>query len=98
MAGRNSKLKYHCVEIVGGPGCCEVARALAGQRLLSDRAPLLPLADCDRPQDCACIYQHHDDRRAGPRRQKPAGQQQEKRLWHGPDRRVGRGRRESDWD
>lgn len=98
MAGRNSKLKYHCVEIVGGPDCCEAAKTLAGQRLLSDQAPLVPLADCDRPRDCACIYQHHDDRRAGPRRQKPAGRQQQKRLWHGPDRRVGRGRRESDWD
>jgi hypothetical protein len=98
MAGQNSKLKYHCVEIVGQADCCVAARALEGQRLLSDRAPLLPLADCDRAPDCGCIYRHHDDRRAGPRRQKPAGQQQKKRLWAGPDRRVGRGRREADWD
>jgi hypothetical protein len=98
MAGQNSKLKYHCVEIVGQADCCAAARGLAGQRLLSDRAPLLPLADCDRAPDCGCIYRHHDDRRAGPRRQAAATDWQGKRMWKGAERRVGRGRREADWD
>jgi hypothetical protein len=98
MAGQNSKHKYHCVEIVGETGCCDAAKALAGQRLLSDRAPLVPLADCDRPGDCNCIYRHHADRRAGPRRQATAADWSGRRVWQGIERRIGRGRRESDWE
>ena len=96
MAGQNSKHKYHCVEIVGGTDCCGAAKSFAGQRLLSDQAPLVPLADCDRAEDCSCVYRHHEDRRAGPRRQNVAGHRPGTRTWFGPDRRVGRGRRESD--
>jgi hypothetical protein len=47
-------------------------RKLVGQRFLSREAPRLPLRDCDRP-DCSCRYEHHEDRRRGPRRAREMG-------------------------
>ena len=35
---------------------------------MSADAPLLPLKECDRPDQCECRYQHYDDRRTGSRR------------------------------
>jgi hypothetical protein len=29
----------------------------------------LPLAECSTPGTCTCVYKHHADRRAPPRRQ-----------------------------
>ncbi|MCJ7451409.1 MAG: hypothetical protein MUO39_02905 [Steroidobacteraceae bacterium] len=58
---------WHAVSIAPGPRACEAARSLSGQSFLSREAPALPLKDCDR-SDCTCRYEHHDDRRTGPRR------------------------------
>lgn len=46
---------------------CPSVKELAGQRLLSTEAPLLPLIDCTS-RECACIYRHYIDRRGGSRR------------------------------
>jgi hypothetical protein len=94
MAVVKTKLRYHCVSIVGGPGACAVVKALASQRLLSAEAPRLPLVGCDHPADCACIFEHHDDRRAGPRRAKEGGRLAS--LWLDTERRRIGGRRDSD--
>jgi hypothetical protein len=94
MAGGRLHLKYHCVEIVApGSGCAE-ARALTGVRLLSAEAPRLPLATCDRPSECKCIYRHFDDRRQGSRRDDEGAPIS--RPYSGVERRKRRGRRESD--
>ena len=67
------KRRFHGVEIVpGGSVCCEAASGLAGERFLTDEAPLLPLADCDQP-DCGCRYQHYTDRRTDDRRDTDVG-------------------------
>ena len=96
MVGVTPKLKYHCVEVVAGAGACEAARLLSGLRLLSADAPKLPLGTCDRPKDCDCAYRHFDDRRQGPRRKREHTWQS---LVHNrTDRRIGRGRRETDDD
>jgi hypothetical protein len=68
MADGKSRLKYQCVEVVATARGCQAARSLKGIRLLSTDAPRLPLATCDRPSDCKCIYRHFNDRRQGPRR------------------------------
>jgi hypothetical protein len=96
MAAHDVKLRYHCIEVVAGPGGCEAATLLKGQRLLSADAPRLPLATCDRVDQCDCRYLHHDDRRAGPRRD--ADQGNLPRPWSHTERRVRRGRRETDWE
>ena len=73
MALQKARLRYHCVEIIAGPGGCKAAVELKKQRLLSADAPRLPLATCETPAQCACRYRHHDDRRAGPRRSEEQG-------------------------
>jgi hypothetical protein len=60
---------YHAVTVVASRDACEAARAARCNRVLADKAPLLPLAQCDRPMHCACRYQHFEDRRSQPRRQ-----------------------------
>ncbi|NJD30371.1 MAG: hypothetical protein FIB04_00585 [Gammaproteobacteria bacterium] len=96
MATSKPKLRYHAVEIIAGSPGCPAALALKGVRLLSADAPRLPLATCDRPQDCACRYLHHDDRRAGPRRSLEKGSLP--RPWAMTNRRKVRGRRETDFE
>jgi hypothetical protein len=41
-------------------------------RYLSREAPPLPLKDCTSPE-CTCRYEHHEDRRKGPRRARELG-------------------------
>lgn len=54
-------------------GRCAAVAALEGKRFLSDEAPMLPLADCDIPDACKCIYEHFNDRRTALRRDSDAG-------------------------
>jgi len=58
---------WHAVSIAPGQRACAAARRLSGQSFLSREAPALPLQDCDKAE-CTCRYEHHDDRRTGPRR------------------------------
>ena len=71
-APKKPPASWHAVTIVAGPRCCEAARKVEGKRFLSKEAPSLPLKDCGRA-DCRCRYQHHDDRRKGPRRARELG-------------------------
>jgi len=58
---------YHSVTIKSLRSACVTARAVNGIRFLSKEAPALPLEDCD-VATCHCRYEHHADRRGGPRR------------------------------
>jgi hypothetical protein len=62
------RLRFHAVTVVARDEACADARALKDMRLLSADAPRLPMRDCDHPERCECRFVHHDDRRAGPRR------------------------------
>jgi len=96
MPGTGTRLRYHCVSVVGGANACAAAKAVALVRILSAEAPRLPLKDCDHPHACTCKYRHFDDRRAGPRR---AGE--EGRLvkpWEAGERQRVRGRRDTDFE
>jgi len=72
MAGQSKpqprRLRFHAISIVAGPDACAQVKALTGVRLLSAEAPRLPVVGCTNPGGCHCRFQHHDDRRAGPRR------------------------------
>jgi len=57
------KSDFHAVSICMDPSPCHAVRELAGQRVLSREAPVLPLPDCDQP-DCSCRFEHYPDRRA----------------------------------
>jgi hypothetical protein len=95
MPGTNSRLKYQCVEVIAAVNGCDAARSYKGIRLLSVDAPRLPLATCDRPSECKCIYRHFSDRRQGPRRENDHATI---RADHrGPERRKRLGRRDSDF-
>lgn len=93
-ATKKPQAKWHAVSIVADPRSCEAARQLEGKRFLSREAPTLPLRDCGRT-DCRCRYQHHDDRRKGPRRARELGVAVD--GWVEEERRESvRGRRKTD--
>ena len=86
-------LKYRATEVIAAASACDGARSLMNVRLLSAEVPLLPLKTCDRPATCKCQYRHFDDRRrVFPRRVPHAT------AYRGVERRVRRGKRESDWE
>lgn len=62
------RLRFHAISIVAGPNACAQVTALKDVRLLSVEAPRLPVVGCTNPDGCRCKFQHHEDRRAGPRR------------------------------
>lgn len=97
MPGAAPKLRFHAVSVLSNSHGCAAAQALKDVRLLSADAPRLPLATCDRPATCACKFQHHGDRRLGPRRATELSESASRHfVTH--DRRDQRGRRESDFD
>ena len=86
---------WHAVSIVPGAQPCAAAAGLTRKRFLSREAPTLPLKACDQGQ-CFCRYEHHDDRRKGPRRASEMGVSVD--GYEGRDKRGGpkRGRRKTD--
>jgi hypothetical protein len=92
---RRPQRPWHAVSIVTGSQPCAAAARLTRKRFLSREAPALPLKGCDQ-EHCACRYDHHDDRRKGPRRASEMGVSVD--GYDGRDKRGGpkRGRRKSD--
>jgi hypothetical protein len=88
--------RFHAISIVAGPNPCAQVKALEGTRLLSLEAPRLPIVGCTNPGGCRCKFQHHEDRRAGPRRSGLRSSTQA--VWStGDNRRRSNGRRDSDY-
>ena len=85
---------FHGVGIKPKPGCaCLAVQAMEGQRFLSDEAPVLPLASCETPQQCRCVYEHFTDRRTVLRRDTDSGLPARS---HPTDRRRQKARRITD--
>jgi hypothetical protein len=85
---------FHGVEIRSRDGiACAALEALEGTRFIAEEAPSVPLALCDRANECRCVYAHYEDRRGGPRRESDAGLPA--RDWPN-DSRHGAGRRVTD--
>jgi hypothetical protein len=86
---------FHAVTIAPGQRACAAALALRKHRFLSSEAPTLPLKKCDNPR-CTCRYEHHGDRRIGPRRAREMGVSID--GYEGQERRdrPKRGRRKTD--
>ena len=59
--------RFAAVEIRPRSGACDAARALQGQRFLSNEAPPLPLAGCTAAK-CSCSFAKLTDRRTDDRR------------------------------
>jgi hypothetical protein len=62
-ASKSSAPAFGGVSIVSGDYCCPAAKSLQGHRLLTDKAPKLPLADCTGQSQCKCHYKKYSDRR-----------------------------------
>jgi hypothetical protein len=88
---RSTRLRFHAVTVLPGTDACPQAQSVRGVRLLSAEAPRLPMAGCDRPDQCLCRFKHHDDRRAGERRSA------ERPKIPRDERRSVLGRRGTDW-
>jgi hypothetical protein len=89
--------RWHAVSIKPGPGACEAAIAGKSSRWLSREAPMLPLPGCTQPERCRCTYQHHEDRRSGPRRAEDLDAFS-RPAQVGNERRKRRSRRQTDQD
>ena len=90
---------WHAVEVRSSLAACPACRALAGIRFLSNEAPALPLAGCLHPPRCRAVYKHHDDRRAGPRRESElpgVARFRPPATVEAMNRRIGKGRRSTD--
>jgi hypothetical protein len=86
---------WHAVCIKPKGIACEAVQAYRAARFLSHEAPRLPLPDCTVSDTCACVYKHHADRRAQPRRQaEREGLQRSAKV--DKERRLSRDRRKSD--
>lgn len=64
-----SSSQWHAVAIKPKGECCDAVQARRATRFLSSDAPRLPLPECSTSDTCTCVYKHHADRRAHPRRQ-----------------------------
>lgn len=97
LAPKRPPRPWHAVSIVPGSQSCAAAAGLARKRFLSREAPTLPLKSCDE-QHCTCHYEHHDDRRKGPRRANELGVSVDGYYGLDKDKRGGpkRGRRKTD--
>ena len=84
---------FHAVSIAPGEQACAAAYRSTGQRFLSRQAPKLPLPTCDAFH-CTCRFQHHKDRRSGPRRRDDIGLMSGR--YPGSERRRTGGRRSTD--
>jgi len=60
---------WHAVAIKPKGQCCDAVQAHRHARFLPSDAPRLPLEECNTSDTCTCVYKHHADRRAQPRRQ-----------------------------
>ena len=86
--------RFRAVAILPGEPCCEGARQFGGLRLLCQKAPRLPLPECDLSQ-CNCRYRHYSDRRSGLDRRATYDWARE-RAFGEVNRRAGFGRRSTD--
>ena len=95
VAAKKPANPFHAVTIATGPRACAPARLLRDRRFLSREAPALPLKACDCT-DCACRYEHYDDRRKTGRRARDLGVSID--GYDGSEKRTKskRGRRKSD--
>ena len=96
MSQAKGRSPWAAASIQTAKGGCERARELKQTRFLAAEAPRLPLPECPTPNECPCTYRKYPDRRAGARREeedtgirRPADPRKE--------RRVKRGRRQSDY-
>lgn len=93
---------FHGVSLKPGPDACAAVHTVIDRRYLSNDAPALPLAGCNRER-CECTYGHYTDRRDEEDRRSgwgsfggfaasvPGGNRRDQR----PDRRLARSRTRS---
>lgn len=67
---KGGKTEFHSVSISFSKNACAAAEDLSGRRFLATKAPTLPLPECDA-DECACRFEHHEDRRSGKDRRNP---------------------------
>jgi hypothetical protein len=91
---RTNDSRYHAVSIKPGESCCAAAKQFGRMRFLAEKAPRLPLPECDSP-DCACRYSHYADRRDGSDRRAVYDAEHERAL-KVVNRRANHGRRATD--
>ncbi|HEY2781346.1 MAG TPA: hypothetical protein VGI90_11250 [Steroidobacteraceae bacterium] len=87
--------QWHAVGIRPKGAGCDAVQACRAARYLSSDAPRLPLRECTASDTCSCVYKHHADRRAQPRRQEERDGLRRSGKFD-QERRLTRDRRKSD--
>jgi hypothetical protein len=86
---------FTAVSVKSTSACCAASKGLEGHRILTSRAPSLPLPNCTMPERCACKFVKHPDRRSDECRR--LDDTFERSAWYaGSERRKGRNRRSTD--
>jgi len=98
VSSQDNTRPYASVSIMAPKACCEAANELVDQRFLVREAPEVPLSRCTSPS-CKCGYIKHTDRRHGEEERRALyGLKSELHvLDSGKERRVRKGRRQSDF-
>lgn len=73
VAPREEKKEYRAVKIKPGRVTCDAVAEISASMYLCNEAPLLPLTNCSRNDNCKCRYEHFSDRRQFLRRESDIG-------------------------
>jgi hypothetical protein len=84
------------VSVVPSGNCCAAAKELAGHKILTAKAPRLPLPDCTQPLQCMCRFKKFTDRRDGDEDRRQLGSEARSVWYAGPQRRKTPTRRRGD--
>jgi len=63
LAPEKAKTKYHAIQVIPCESSCDPARWISSKKYLVSELYELPLASCDKRDDCRCKFKHYDDRR-----------------------------------
>lgn len=59
----SQRKRFAAVRVNPAEHACHAAFELSHRLFLASEAPLLPLQDCSKRENCRCTYTHYDDRR-----------------------------------
>jgi hypothetical protein len=58
------KTKYHAIRVIPCEKACNHAKLILSKVFLINELSQLPLDNCQKMNECTCIFKHFDDRRA----------------------------------
>jgi len=63
IAPETTKTKYHAIQVLPCEHSCDPARWVSSKIYLVSELSKLPLASCNKIDECGCKFKHYEDRR-----------------------------------